>query len=106
MTTKSSSKASAAHLNDQREDQRVDQFESSLGELEGLISKMEQGDLSLDDTVKSFERGMSLYENCKQALDQAQLKVELLLKGAAEIGARPAGDSSSFARAPFDPQSP
>jgi exodeoxyribonuclease VII small subunit len=75
---------------------RVDQFENSLTELESLIGKMEQGDLSLDETVHNFERGMSLYDNCKAALDQAQLKVELLLKGAAEIQAR----------TPFDPQTP
>jgi exodeoxyribonuclease VII small subunit len=107
MTIKtSSSKASATQQSSQPNDQRIDQFESSLGELESLIGKMEQGDLSLDDTVKSFERGMSLYENCKQALDQAQLKVELLLKGAAEIGSRPAGDTASFTRTPFDPQTP
>lgn len=66
----------------------VDQFEASLNELESLIGKMEGGGLSLDESVRSFERGMALYENCKTALDQAQLKVELLLKGASEIGAR------------------
>lgn len=66
----------------------VDQFEASLNELESLIGKMEGGGLSLDESVRSFERGMTLYENCKTALDQAQLKVELLLKGASEIGAR------------------
>jgi exodeoxyribonuclease VII small subunit len=66
----------------------VDQFESSLSELETLIGKMEHGGLTLDDSVHSFERGMALYETCKASLDQAQLKVELLLKGASEIGAR------------------
>lgn len=66
----------------------VDQFESSLTELETLIAKMEHGGLSLDESVHSFERGVALYETCKAALDQAQLKVELLLKGASEIAAR------------------
>jgi exodeoxyribonuclease VII small subunit len=66
----------------------LDQFESSLSELETLIGKMEQGGLSLDESVNSFERGMALYESCKASLDQAQLKVELLLKGASEIGAK------------------
>ena len=66
----------------------VDQFESSLTELETLIGKMEHGGLSLDESVHSFERGMALYETCKASLDQAQLKVELLLKGASELGAR------------------
>ena len=67
---------------------RIDQFESSLTELETLIGKMEHGGLSLDQSVHSFERGLALYESCKASLDQAQLKVELLLKGASEIGAR------------------
>ncbi len=66
----------------------VDQFESSLTELETLIGKMEHGGLSLDESVHNFERGLALYETCKASLDQAQLKVELLLKGASEIGAR------------------
>lgn len=66
----------------------LDQFESSLTELETLIGKMEHGGLSLDESVHSFERGLALYESCKASLDQAQLKVELLLKGASEIGAR------------------
>ena len=66
----------------------IDQFESSLTELETLIGKMEHGGLSLDENVHSFERGLALYETCKASLDQAQLKVELLLKGASEIGAR------------------
>ena len=52
----------------------VDQFESSLTELETLIAKMEHGGLSLDESVHSFERGMALYETCKASLDQAQLK--------------------------------
>jgi exodeoxyribonuclease VII small subunit len=72
----------------------VDQFEASLSELETLIGQMESGSLSLDDSVKGFERGMALYENCKLALDQAQLKVELLLKGASEM--------SAHTRVPFD----
>jgi exodeoxyribonuclease VII small subunit len=66
----------------------VDTFESCLTELESLIGKMEHGGLSLDESVHSFERGMALYETCKTSLEQAQLKVELLLKGASEIGAR------------------
>ncbi len=75
----------------------VDTFETSLTELEALIGKMEHGGLSLDDSVHSFERGMALYETCKTSLEQAQLKVELLLKGASEIGSRENG-----ARVPFE----
>jgi exodeoxyribonuclease VII small subunit len=76
---------------------QADQFEASLSELESLIGRMEQGGMSLDDSVKSFERGMALYESCKVQLDQAQLKVDLLLKGAAESGSR-----SAHTRTPFE----
>jgi exodeoxyribonuclease VII small subunit len=71
-------------------------FEDSLGELEALIAKLEAGELSLDQSVQGFAHGMALYESCKASLDQAQLKVELLLKGASEIGVSRA----------FDPQNP
>ncbi len=71
-------------------------FEESLGELEGLIGKLEAGELSLDETVHSFAHGMALYETCKNALDSAQLRVELLLKGSADLNAR----------VPFEAKSP
>ena len=57
----------------------VAEFERSLDELEQLVAKLEHGDLSLDDSLKAFERGVALYRNCQSALDQAELKVKLLL---------------------------
>ncbi len=57
---------------------QVAQFEQSLDELEQLVAKMEQGDLGLDDSLKSFERGISLYRECQTALEQAELRVKLL----------------------------
>jgi exodeoxyribonuclease VII small subunit len=56
---------------------------------------MEQGSLSLDDMVKSFERGMSAYRQCQQALDEAQLKVDLLLR-----------EGGALHKVPFDPETP
>jgi exodeoxyribonuclease VII small subunit len=56
-------------------------FEKSLDELESLVSRMEKGDLTLEDSVKAFERGMYLYRNCSLALDEAELRVDMLLKG-------------------------
>ncbi len=55
-------------------------FEKSLGELENIVKRMEQGDQSLDDTIKDFERGMKLSELCREGLDEAQQKVEMLVK--------------------------
>lgn len=54
-------------------------FEKSLDELEQLVARMEHGDLSLDDSLASFERGIALYRTCQGALEQAELRVRLLL---------------------------
>jgi len=57
---------------------QIAEFEQSLDELEKLVARMEQGDQSLDDSLKSFERGIALYRNCQSALEQAELRVKLL----------------------------
>lgn len=54
-------------------------FEQSLTDLEQLVVQMERGEQSLDDSLKSFERGIGLYRQCQQALEQADLKIRLLL---------------------------
>ena len=50
-------------------------FEASMGELESLVEKMEQGEFSLEDSIKQFERGMQLARNCQRALRSAEQKV-------------------------------
>ncbi|MDH3525980.1 MAG: exodeoxyribonuclease VII small subunit [Gammaproteobacteria bacterium] len=55
-------------------------FEKSLQELEALVEKMEQGDLSLEESLQHFERGVQLTRACQQALKEAEQKVETLLK--------------------------
>lgn len=58
-------------------------FEAALAELEALVEKMEQGDLTLDESLKQFERGVQLTRSCQQALQEAEQKVQILLdKGA------------------------
>lgn len=64
-------------------------FEQSLDELEQLVARMEGGDLSLDDSLASFERGIGLYRHCQQALEQAELRVRLLLDPEAPDSAEP-----------------
>ncbi len=54
-------------------------FEKALAELEALVEKMEQGDMSLEESLKSFERGIQLTRTCQQALEEAEQKVEQLL---------------------------
>ena len=54
-------------------------FEPAVEELEGIVSRLDSGDLGLDEMLKEFERGIHLVRGCKQFLDEAQKKVELLL---------------------------
>ena len=54
-------------------------FEKSLAELETLVAKLEQGDVPLEDALKTFERGVALTRQCQTALRTAQQKVEVLL---------------------------
>lgn len=55
-------------------------FEDSLEELEALIEQMEQGDISLEESLKSFERGVKLTNTCQKALQDAEQKVHILLE--------------------------
>ena len=55
-------------------------FEASMEELEKLVEQMEQGDISLEDSLKAFERGIKLTRTCQQALQDAEQKVQILLE--------------------------
>ncbi|MDZ7736996.1 MAG: exodeoxyribonuclease VII small subunit [Gammaproteobacteria bacterium] len=54
-------------------------FEKALKELEQLVEKMEEGELSLEESLKHFERGIALTRACQQALQSAEQKVQILL---------------------------
>ena len=54
-------------------------FETSLKKLEKIIEKLEDGDISLEESVKSFEEGIGLVKECQKQLSQAELKVKKLL---------------------------
>ena len=56
----------------------VADFEQSLDALEQLVDKMEHGEMSLEDSLAAYERGVSLYRRCQTALEQAELRVRLL----------------------------
>lgn len=53
-------------------------FETALEELESLVEKMETGELSLEDSLAAFERGVKLTRHCQSALQSAELKVKVL----------------------------
>ena len=63
---------------DSKPTDNIADFEKSLDELEQLVARMEQGEQSLDDSLRSYERGIALYRNCQSALEQAELRVKLL----------------------------
>jgi exodeoxyribonuclease VII small subunit len=53
-------------------------FEQALAELESLVETMEKGDLSLEESLTAFERGIALTRHCQQALKEAEQKIEIL----------------------------
>ena len=55
-------------------------FEKSLAELEKLVETMEKGELTLEESLKQFERGISLTRACQQALAAAEQKVKILTR--------------------------
>ena len=60
-------------------------FESSLKELESIVKKLEDENINLEDSVKSFEAGINLVKECQKQLEKAELKVkELLDDGSSE----------------------
>ena len=64
-------------------------FETQLKALEAIVDRLERGDLSLEDSVKLFEEGLQLSEGCKQELDAAEGKIQVLIdKGRGKMEAR------------------
>jgi exodeoxyribonuclease VII small subunit len=71
---------------------KLPDFEQSLTELEALVAKLEQGDVPLEDALKTFERGVALTRQCQTALRTAQQKVEVLLARNGEESVEPFDD--------------
>ena len=65
------------NADDSSNESNVD-FEGALKELENLVSKMEDGELSLDDSLKAFERGIELTRSCQSSLEKAELRIQML----------------------------
>ena len=68
----------------------VSQYEEAMKELEGIVQKMERGELRLEESLTLFERGMQLTRACRESLDRAELKVKNLL----DAHAAPAADAA------------
>jgi exodeoxyribonuclease VII small subunit len=73
-------------------------FEQSLVKLENLVEKMEAGELTLEDSLTTFEEGIRLTRECQQALSQAEQKVKILIEQNGQVTSQdfdtgPVGDA-------------
>jgi exodeoxyribonuclease VII small subunit len=59
---------------------KTEKFETTLEKLEELVQKLEEGDLPLEDSLKAFEEGMTMVKSCEKRLNEAQKKIEILMK--------------------------
>lgn len=64
-------------------------FEQSLTELQTLVERLENGELSLEDSLSTFEQGIALTRDCQAALSQAEQKVNILLERNGEVQSAP-----------------
>lgn len=67
----------------------VADFETSLDALEQLVEQIERGEMSLEESLAAYERGVGLYRRCQAALEQAELRVKLLSDPADPATAEP-----------------
>jgi exodeoxyribonuclease VII small subunit len=67
----------------------VESFEASLDELEKVVKQLEGGDLSLERSLELFERGMGLSDTCRKQLEQAETRVEMLIRKDGKMTAEP-----------------
>jgi exodeoxyribonuclease VII small subunit len=72
-----------------------EKFEEALGRLEELVKKMEAGDMTLEESLKAFEEGTRLARFCAKKLDEAERRVDLLLRQGDELLTAPFKDDVS-----------
>jgi exodeoxyribonuclease VII small subunit len=64
-------------------------FETGLQQLEAIVKEMESGELPLERALELFERGMKLSDTCRKQLEEAETRVEVLMKRAGEVHPEP-----------------
>jgi exodeoxyribonuclease VII small subunit len=67
-------------------------FEKALEELESIVDDLESGDLSLENSLKSFEKGIKLARQCQEQLSKAELQVQKLIEENGELKTTPLKD--------------
>jgi exodeoxyribonuclease VII small subunit len=70
-------------------DQQETTFEQALERLEQIVRAMEAGDLPLEQAIAEFQEGMSLARVCREKLDQAEQKIEMLVQEAGQLTKKP-----------------
>jgi exodeoxyribonuclease VII small subunit len=73
----------------QAEAKPVESFETCLEELEKVVKELEAGDLPLERSLELFERGMGLSDSCRKQLEQAETRVETLIRKEGKMVAEP-----------------
>ncbi len=66
-----------------------EKFEKALAKLEDIVRRMEQGDMTLEESLKAFEEGIRLSRLCAKRLDEAERRIEVLLKTEEGLALRP-----------------
>ena len=69
--------------------QSVETFEASLDELEKVVKELEAGDLPLERSLELFEKGMALSETCRKQLENAETRVEMLIRKEGKLQPEP-----------------
>ena len=64
-------------------------FEAGLSQLEGIVKEMETGDLPLERALELFEKGMKLSETCRKQLEDAETRVEMLIRKEGKLQPEP-----------------
>lgn len=64
-------------------------FEQGLDKLEAIVEQLEDGELTLEESLKLFEQGVQLSQNCRKQLRDAEAKVEILLRKDGDVEAQP-----------------
>jgi exodeoxyribonuclease VII small subunit len=75
--------------------QEASSFEDALKELEGIVKKLESGEAKLEEALGLFERGVKLSRFCSQKLEEAERKIEMLVKDS----------RGEYQAVPFEPES-
>lgn len=70
-------------------EEKAESFETCLEQLEKVVKDLEAGDLPLEKSIELFERGMTLSENCRKQLEDAETRVEILIRKDGKLQAEP-----------------